>query len=224
MSDKKIRNAIDSLRGDVQELAEAFWVFRDNLSTLEAVAAAEHQQVTSKSAQTATVESLEDLARETGEPGYVSAFGAYQTDGEDTQLYRWSLEAHSVQDLLSVSADSVAHVLAALGNQQRLSILLMMLAHPATATDVVTALSLGTTGAAYHHLNVLQAAGLVEQKHRGVFTIVPSQTPVILTILAAFSGKMATEVVDVTEQDEATEATLEEETKSSSKKERRKAA
>lgn len=198
MSDKKIRQSIDSLRGDMQELAEAFWVLRDNVSTQQAVTAAEQQKhsANNRSAQTATVESLEERAKENGGPGYVSTYGVYETEGDDVHHFRWSLEEQPIQDLLDVSAESVAQVLAALGNQQRLSILLMMLARPATATDVVTALSLGTTGAAYHHLNVLQAAGLVEQKQRGVFTIVPGQAPVILTILGAFSGTMATEISD----------------------------
>lgn len=196
MSDKKLRNAIDSLRGDMQELAEAFWAFRDNVSTQQAVAAAEQQSASSKSAHTATVESLQDRAKETGGPGYVSTYGVYETEGDRPLHFHWSLEEQPIQELLEVSADSVAQVLAALGNQQRLSIVVMMLARPATATDVVTALSLGTTGAAYHHLNVLQAAGLVEQQQRGIFTIVPTQAPVILTILGAFSGSLATGIAN----------------------------
>lgn len=198
MADKKVRKSLDSLRGDIQELAESFAAFRAQVSAEQAAAAAEYQKRNTDVPTPASVTTglLEMRAAEPGSSGYVSSFGYYQppTGIGEAQIYRWSLEEYPIQDLLTFPVDEYAQVLAAIGHKQRLGILLMILLKPATANDVVTELALGTTGAAYHHLNVLQAAGLVEQQRRGVFTIVPGQVPTLLTILASLSGTTAVDI------------------------------
>jgi DNA-binding transcriptional ArsR family regulator len=201
MAAKKIKSELESVRGDIKELTEAVWAIRDYLTTEQAVAAAEHQARTRRSrhhAQPPTTESLAALASETSEPGYLSTFGVFASPNGATasRAYRWSLQEQPVTALLDVPTDLYAQVLAAIGHKQRLGILLHLLAHPSTATEMVSALALGTTGAAYHHLNVLQAAGLVEQEQRGVFAVVPNRVPALLTILAGLSGTIEVDVVD----------------------------
>lgn len=198
MADKKVRKGLDSLRGDIQELAESFAAFRAQVSAQQAAAAAERQKqgTTGQAAASTAARTLEMQGAESGSQGYVGSFGYYQpvTGNGEAHIYRWSLEERPVEDILAFPIDEYAQVLAAIGHKQRLSILLMILAKPATANDVVTELSLGTTGAAYHHLNVLQAAGLVEQQRRGVFTIVLAKIPALLTILASLSGTIAVDI------------------------------
>jgi DNA-binding transcriptional ArsR family regulator len=194
MTDKKLRKTVDALRSEMQELSEAIAALRTLVSTQEAAQAAVRQQRASKTA-TAATQSLRRLSEQDGGAGRISAYGVFEAAGEGgTTTFQWSLEEHPLRDVLDVDIELAAQVLAAAGHAQRLGILLMLLPAPATANEVVTALSLGTTGAAYHHLNVLQAAGLVEQRQRGLFSIVPEQVPVILTILAALSGAIGVDI------------------------------
>jgi DNA-binding transcriptional ArsR family regulator len=207
MADKKVRKGLDALRGDIQELAESFAAFRAQVSAQQAAAAAEHQKRSiAGQAGTSNTGPLEMRGVESGSQGYVGSFGYYQpvSGNGEAHFYCWSLEEHPVEDILAFPIDEYAQVLAAIGHKQRLGILLMILAKPATANDVVSELSLGTTGAAYHHLNVLQAAGLVEQQRRGVFTIVLAKVPALLTILASLSGAIA---VDISSPDASSKPT-----------------
>jgi DNA gyrase subunit B len=199
MAAKKIRNELDSVRSEIKELSEAVWALRDQLTTDQAVAAAElegRKRRASQNGQAPTTEALAALAAETAEAGYLSTFGVFESpEGTaSSRAYRWSLQELPVTALLDASIDAYAQVLAAIGHKQRLGILLRLLSQPSTATELVSSLSLGTTGAAYHHLNVLQAAGLVEQEQRGVFAIVPDRVPALLTILAGLSGTIDVEV------------------------------
>lgn len=203
MSDKKLRKSVDDLRTDFQGLAEAFAAFREQLSTQQAAAAAERQTRVNRprNGESPTTDALAARTASAGNAGHVSLFGVYEDTSvaEAPSTYTWTLEQTPVEGLLEFPVEQFAQVLAATGHRQRLSIILMILEAPATANDVVNDLQLGTTGAAYHHLNVLQAAGIVEQRQRGIFSIVPEQVPVLLTIFAALSGGMG---IDIARRDD----------------------
>ncbi|HWV25538.1 MAG TPA: winged helix-turn-helix domain-containing protein [Thermomicrobiales bacterium] len=205
MGDKKTRKGLDTLRVDIQELTEVVIDMRDKLATQHALSAAEHDSGnnTSGTISNATRE-LETNARLAHENGAISAYGFFENPagGDAPQIYRWSMEDKPARTVLNGSISQYAHALAAIGHPQRLNILLMLLSEPATANDVVSQLALGTTGAAYHHLNVLQAAGFVEQQHRGIFTIVLDRIPALLTILASLTNGMTVEIVDHLTEDE----------------------
>lgn len=215
MADKKVRKSLDDLRGDIQELAESFAEFRDQVATTQAGAAAERQK--RGSATSATTKALEAKALSDKATGYISASGFFDaTEGSgSSRQYRWSMEQAPIQEVLAVPVEHFTQKLAAIGHAQRLGILLRLLNQPSTANDVVEGLALGTTGAAYHHLNVLQAAGLVEQQIRGTFTIVPGQVPVLLTILATLADHIA---VDVSHSSEPTATAHDEDTPTGKKK------
>lgn len=188
MADKKVRKSIDDLRGDIQELAESFAEFRNHLSTERALAAAEKQQ---NGKEVASVTTLPASTLSANETDSISTFGSLDAG---QQVYRWSMEQVPIAELLATPEDRHTQMLAAIGHPQRMGILLMLLSKPATALEVVEGLELGTTGAAYHHLNVLQSARIAEQRKRGTFSIVAEQMPVVLTILAALSGRINLEV------------------------------
>jgi DNA-binding transcriptional ArsR family regulator len=100
--------------------------------------------------------------------------------------------------------DTAATILAAAGHPQRLAILGHILQKPSSAGELVETLGLGTTGAAYHHLNVLQAAGFVSQVQRGTFRFQPEKIPVFSTLMAALSPTMHVELIDTASaEDEA---------------------
>lgn len=209
MGDKKTRKGLDTLRGDIQGLTEVVADLRDKLTTQHALSSAEHfaGSYGSPIALSSLTREIETHARAARESGSISAFGYFEGagNGEDAHVFRWSMEERPVKAILGGPITQYAHMLAAIGHPQRLNILLMLLEEPATANDVVSELSLGTTGAAYHHLNVLQAAGFVEQQHRGIFTIVPQRIPALLTILASLSNGMAVEILDDLPEEEQPE-------------------
>jgi len=205
MAAKKMKSELESVRGDVRELTEAVWALRDQLTTEQAVAAAERQtrhRPGPNGRGTLSAE-LATLAT-SGGPGSVSVSGSFVAPpgSADREAIQWRLVDLPAATLLAAPIEAHASVLAAIGHRQRLGILLHLLEHPATAVELVGALALGTAGAAYRHVNVLQAAGLVEQRQRGVFAVVPERVPALLTILAGLSGAIAIDVQPVTDATE----------------------
>lgn len=88
--------------------------------------------------------------------------------------------------------DAAASILAALGQPQRLRIV-MLLAEESTSVPVmVEKLGLKTTGAAYHHLNVLTNGGIVEQPQRGTFALTVSASGRVESLLNALLGSPET--------------------------------
>lgn len=185
MAGKKVKSEVEGLRGDIQSLAEAVWALRDQV-TVQSVAAAAAQRPGNGAPTIA--------ADHGGELGSVVSRGAVQVAGSDQEI-RWDVDL-SLETALAVDNAAAAQVLAAIGHRQRLAIVKTLLLAPTTAAELVSALDLGTTGAAYHHLNVLQGSGLVTQTGRGVFTIEPAQISSVVTILTGIAGAPAAVVVD----------------------------
>lgn len=190
MSTKKMQKTLDTVKGDVRELAEAFWAFRDEIMTQQAIRAAESQSPPDERQSPAPA----DLSP----AGHIEMLGSYEmTNGSgNTRVFRWAMDERPVEDVLAFHLDDAAGILAAIGHRQRLAIVLMLLRQAATANEIVAELSLGTTGAAYHHLNVLQRTGLVEQVERGVFSIVPDQVPSLIAIFSGLSGVIRMEIAE----------------------------
>ena len=128
-------------------------------------------------------------------------------DVTGSQAYRWEQEEDAAS-LLAVDENQVAQLLAAIGHRQRLAILKLVLDRPCSAADLVAALNLGTTGAAYHHLNVLQAADLVTQEERGVYIVQPHRVSAIFAVLAGVSS--ASERITLDRADAADDEPIEE--------------
>lgn len=158
MANKKTKNQIDSIRSEVTALTEAVWALKDQLTVEVAAAAA------ARSASTSPTTS--SIPRANGH-------GAVHLDVDER-----------LSELPAVDEDAAAQVLHALGHRQRLAIIKALVERPSSAADLVDALNLGTTGAAYHHLNVLLAANLVVQQSRGVYSVDERRLPGILHLLA----------------------------------------
>jgi len=178
MAGKKSKAGLEGIRTDVRSLTEAVWALRDQVSFNGAAAAGAASSKRTSPDQDITVDR-----------GTVSVQGSVMAGGV-TATWQCSVSA---TDSLS-SDDQTVRVLAAMGHRQRLAILATLIDSPSTVADLVANLALGTTGAAYHHLNVLQAAGLVTQVTRGNFTVAPDQAGVIVSILV---GSQVAESVSV---------------------------
>lgn len=190
MAGKKVKNDLDGIRAELRTLSEAVWALRDQVTFHNAAAAAVANPNRPRSGNAAS-----DPGTPAAGTGTVVARGTVQ-NGATSQEYRWDFEG-PVDDVLAIDDESTARVLAAIGHRQRLAILKRILGTPSTAADLVTGLELGTTGAAYHHLNVLQAAELVTQAARGVFSVPPHRVSALVAIFAGLHAAGETSVVDV---------------------------
>lgn len=133
---------------------------------------------------------LAQRADELGASGLATYAGCYT--GADGREYRWKREKMA-EELLGQDAAMVARVLAALGHRQRLALLKETLERPAPAAALIERLGLTSTGQAYHHLNTLQAAGLIRQGERGQFEFVGHAAPAFLTLLCGVWGLLSSE-------------------------------
>lgn len=135
-------------------------------------------------------EQMEDLCyktEETGESGFVTYLGVYNSGGRQSNWIRNSIPADK---LLSLIESGVASkVLACIGNPNRLAILLEILREPKTVASLVEECGFGSTGQVYHHMKPLLAADIVaEDEHRkGVYIIQPHKVQGIIMLLAGIS-------------------------------------
>lgn len=189
---KKQKSELDSLKAELTSLSEAVWALRERL-TVQAAADAARESATRGPAAAdgrsagAGVAARVERVHATGEAGLIRTYGYYETGDRG---YRWAREAVPVTDLLALDDARAAQLLSALGHRQRLAILKAVLDRPRSAVDLVDLLNLGTTGAAYHHLNVLQAVDLVVQESRGVFAIHAQRVQGLLILLAGIADML----------------------------------
>jgi DNA-binding transcriptional ArsR family regulator len=205
MAGKKVKGEVESLRVEIQNLSEAVWALREHVTVQSAAVAAAAGNGRLPGVAAASIAA--DLAAGSGR-GTVVTRGAVRNQ-PGTLEYRWDVEA-GVESLLAIDDAAAAQFLAAVGHRQRLAILKAILEAPSTAADLVSRLDLGTTGAAYHHLNVLQAAGLVTQETRGRFELEPTKVSALLAIFAGIASAPATEVVETEPTADRVESAAEE--------------
>ena len=190
---KKTGKTVEKLRADVQALSEAIWALKEHVRVESAAESAANGSKNRKSTRLGKLEKKLDAG---ATRGVVSSYGTYRLPdpaGSDRKV-RWQLEGAPAESLIPDSIDDAAQRLAAIGHRQRLAILVALLQQPASVSELVAALDLGTSGAAYHHLNVLQGAGFVVQQERGIFEIEPEQAGSLVGILAALAIRPTVEV------------------------------
>ena len=188
---KKTEKTLQKLRADVQGLSEAVWALKQHVKVEAAAASAAHDSRTRKSRH---LTRLEERSATGGDRGLVSAWGTWRLPGPaGERAVSWQLEGVAADDLAPTDLDTAATRLAAIGHRQRLAILLELLRRPASVSEMVASLGLGTTGAAYHHLKALQNAGLVTQEERGIFEIAPDQVGFVVGILSALATEATVE-------------------------------
>lgn len=187
MAGKKSKSDIEAMRSDLTELTEAVYALREQVR-LESAAVAAATGIDTAGVSSANADAVAPDMEPLG-VGQIALRGSVQLTaagaGRSDLTVEWASPPIAVDQLAGEGDDDLAKILAAIGHRQRLAILLAVLAGPKSAVDLVGSLDLGTTGAAYHHLNVLLGAGLVTQAERGIFSIAPDRVAMVLTILAS---------------------------------------
>lgn len=183
---KKTSKTVEKLRADVQALSEAVWALKKHVRVEVAAESAANGSRRKPSPKAARLAERADAADGRGVVSTLGAVRLASASGMERTV-RWEHEEVAADALVPDDLDAAATRLAAIGHRQRLAILVALLAEPASVSDLVANLSLGTSGAAYHHLNVLQGAGLVTQQERGIFELAPEQAGMLVGILSALA-------------------------------------
>ncbi|HEV2129360.1 MAG TPA: winged helix-turn-helix domain-containing protein [Thermomicrobiales bacterium] len=183
---KKTDKAIAKLRSDVQALSEAVWALKEHVRV---EAAAESAAAGSRKRTSRKLRQIETQLADGEAQGRVSGYGSVRLPGANgvSRVVRWQLENVTTDSVLPIDLEPAAAVLSAVGHRQRLSILIALLRQPMSVSELVSSLDLGTSGAAYHHLNVLQNVDLVAQQERGIFELAPQQVATVIGMLSALA-------------------------------------
>ncbi|NJM04990.1 helix-turn-helix transcriptional regulator [Candidatus Gracilibacteria bacterium] len=124
----------------------------------------------------ATLEARLDM-RDAGMVGFAGMFR------RNDETYQWEI-VRPVNWVRGLDPAALAPVLAALGNVQRLQVLLSLLDGPQSGQELLASLGLNSTGQLYHHLRELQHVGVVEQQGRNRYAIAPQHIVPLLVTLA----------------------------------------
>lgn len=133
------------------------------------------------------LDKLENSCGKRKDSGRVTYVGVFSSGGRQST---WIQNDVSADKLLSLIENKTAEkVLACIGNNDRLNILLAILKKPMTVAQLVEEYGYGSTGQVYHHLKPLIAADLVAEdgKNKGYYVVVPHRVQGIIMLLAGIS-------------------------------------
>jgi len=140
----------------------------------------------------ALMEELLEKTNNKDHAGAITYMGSHVSGGRQSL---WVSKSVDTDQLLSlIESNAAAKVLACIGNNDRLNMLLALLHSPKTAAQLVEQCGYNTTGQVYHHLKPLLAADLVkEDEHqRGAYVIQPHRVQGIIMLLAGISDMLDT--------------------------------
>lgn len=142
----------------------------------------------------ALLDRMENSCGEDGTTGRVTYLGVFSSGNRQST---WVKNNAHTDDLLKLVEDNSAErVLACIGSNDRLRLLLAILRKPRTVAQLVGECGFSSTGQVYHHLKPLIAADLVtedaENEGKGVYVIVPHRVQGIIMLLAGISDMLDT--------------------------------
>lgn len=127
---------------------------------------------------------LEDHCGENGNTGRITYMGVFASGGRQST---WVKNSISTDTLLPLIENRTAEkVLACIGSNDRLNMLLAILRKPRTVAELVSDCGYSSTGQVYHHLKPLLTADLVveDKAHRGSYIIQPHRVQGVIMLLA----------------------------------------
>lgn len=176
---------IDELRKDIAEIKEL-------LNTSKKVQTIRSTKMSGESKE--KIEELKKFAKETdNELGVVSYDGFFKSESSlGTRESNWGTAHCCVKKLFEIPSDKISVVLSSLGNQQRWEMLCALLKKPMTVAQIVEEFDMKTSGKAYHHLNNLIAADLLEEikdknAEKGTYAVKGPRVQGIIMIMAGVS-------------------------------------
>ena len=137
----------------------------------------------------AILDKLENTCGSNGENGCITYLGVFASGNRQST---WIRNEVNTNDLLALIENKTASkVLACIGNNDRLNILLAILKKPMTVAQLVDECDYNSTGQVYHHLKPLVAADLIvedsEKGSKGYYVVPPHRVQGIIMLLAGIS-------------------------------------
>ncbi len=138
------------------------------------------------------LDNLENICGENGQSGAMTYLGVFSSGNRQST---WIRNEVNTENLLSLVENRMAEkVLACIGNNDRLNILISILRKPMTVSQLVEECGYNSTGQVYHHLKPLVSADLVVEDSRnegkGVYVIQPHRVQGIIMLLAGISDML----------------------------------
>jgi len=123
--------------------------------------------------------------------GAITYLGVFASGHRQSNWIRNEVDTDSLLNL--IQSNAAAKVLACIGNNDRLNMLLALLRAPRTVAQLVEECGYNTTGQVYHHIRPLLAAALVvedTQYAKGTYVIQPHKVQGIIMLLAGISDML----------------------------------
>ena len=130
------------------------------------------------------ISDLEDSCGENGSTGRITYMGVFASGGRQST---WVKNDLNTDGLLTLIENRTAEkILACIGSNDRLNMLLAILRKPRTVAELVSDCGYSSTGQVYHHLKPLVTADLVteDKAHRGSYIIQPHRVQGVIMLLA----------------------------------------
>jgi len=180
---------------EIDQLANAIAEIKQLLTPQE-----ENDQSERRERRTPTLSEQERARRlfeqleESGDVGRISYNGVAMLSERGSY---WGRNDVSLKELMKIPAERVSNVLDSLGNRQRWEILCALLNQPMTVAQLVEKFEMKTSGKAYHHLNGLLAADLLEEVkgnlvEKGTYAVKSHRVQGIVMILAGVADLLNT--------------------------------
>ena len=180
-------NEIDELRKDIAEIKEL-------LNPKKNLILSEKLEKTFGDEGKKQMDELIKYAKETdNELGVVSYHGFLELGNRGSY---WGSQHRPVKNLLKMPPEKISVVLSSLGNQQRWEILCALLNKPMTVAQIVEEFDMKTSGKAYHHMNILIAADLLEEDknaEKGTYAVKGHRVQGIIMLMAGISDLIDTQ-------------------------------
>jgi len=138
------------------------------------------------------MEEICEKADSEGTTGFITYLGVFASSGCQSNWISNQVNADRLLEL--IESNIATKVLACIGNNDRLNLLLALLRAPRTAAQLVDNCGYNTTGQVYHHLKPLLAADLVKEddNNRGSYIIQPHRVQGVIMLLAGISDMLDT--------------------------------
>ena len=130
---------------------------------------------------------LEDHCGENGDTGRITYMGVFASGGRQSTWVKNDLNTDTLLPL--IENRTAEKVLACVGSNDRLNMLLAILRKPRTVAELVNDCGYSSTGQVYHHLKPLLTADLVteDKSHRGTYIIQPHRVQGLIMLLAGIA-------------------------------------
>lgn len=143
-------------------------------------------------ALSAVLDRLENACGESGSTGRIAYLGVYASGGRQSTWMRGDVNTDTLLDL--IENRTAEKVLACIGSNDRLNMLLAILRKPRTVAELVSDCGFSSAGQVYHHLKPLLTADLVaeDEQHRGAYVIQPHRVQGVIMLLAGIADLVDT--------------------------------